>query len=275
MSKRDEKERFALAFYDLLFDYGGDAVPVRKPQLADYGVSESDVRAAERSKAISDSQCEKLFHGLLFLLFVIFSFLFGSLNYSKEKNIVLSVLVGLFLSVVPAFLLGAFIEDLVQKTWDKILVSKHPTHHATLTKYYEYRYDLRRFEYHQERLRKEFWTGLDGRQFEIELAALYKRLGCSVETTPYVRDEGIDIVLARDGQLIVVQCKRYNKPVGVAAARELYGVLKDKGVSEAILACTSGFTKGVVDFVRDKPIRLVGLEDITAMQKSLSDEAKT
>lgn len=59
-------------------------------------------------------------------------------------------------------------------------------------------------------------------------------------------------------------------PVGVASrrgvARELYGVLMHEGAEEAIIASVSGFTQGVVDFVKGKKIKLLDLEDILKMQ---------
>ena len=56
-----------------------------------------------------------------------------------------------------------------------------------------------------------------------ELARLHQKLGYVVKLTPYSRDGGIDIHLTRAGENTIVQCKRYNKPVGVSAARRRVG----------------------------------------------------
>ncbi len=63
---------------------------------------------------------------------------------------------------------------------------------------------------------------------------------------------------------------RHFGPVGPAVARELYGTLKHFRAPAAILASTSGFTKGVVAFARNKPIRLMGLTEIIALQEGHS-----
>jgi hypothetical protein len=55
--------------------------------------------------------------------------------------------------------------------------------------------------------------------------------------------------------------------VGPAVARELYGTLQHFGAPAAILASTSGFTKGVRAFVRGKLIVLMNLSDIIALQE--------
>lgn len=43
----------------------------------------------------------------------------------------------------------------------------------------------------------------------------------------------------------------------------LYGTLLDTGANKAILAAPRGFTNGVYDFVKDKPIELWDVNDLT------------
>lgn len=80
------------------------------------------------------------------------------------------------------------------------------------------------------------------------------------------------MVLRNRGVKTIVQCKRFSKPAGVAVVRELYGVLRDCEVDDALLACTGGFTQGVYDFVKGKPIKLLGLKEIIELQKSLAQD---
>ena len=72
-----------------------------------------------------------------------------------------------------------------------------------------------------------------------------------------------------------MQCKRHTGAVGVAIVRELYGVLQSSKANSAILASTGGFTKGVLDFVKDKPIQLLGLREIVDLQKSVGHKVET
>ena len=110
-----------------------------------------------------------------------------------------------------------------------------------------------------------YWMSLSGIQFEHELGSLYRQLGYQVQLTPASGDQGIDLILRKDGDTTIVQCKSYNRPVGPAAARELYGALIDCGAKNAVLACTAGFTQGVFDFVRGKPITLISAQDLASM----------
>lgn len=125
------------------------------------------------------------------------------------------------------------------------------------------------------RKRYEHWMSLSGTEFERELATLYRHLGYRVESTPISGDQGIDLVLRMNGKTTVVQCKSHKSPVGPAVARELLGSLVASGADDAILACTGGFTRGVKDFVRGKPITLISASDLADLGKSVDDKTPT
>ena len=124
-------------------------------------------------------------------------------------------------------------------------------------------------EAEQARLRKEveFWESLSGAEFERELASLFIRVGYQVEMTPMSRDEGVDLVLKRNGKIGIVQCKRYAQPAGPAIARELLGSMVAYHADYAVLACTGGFTQGVHEFVRDKELHLMSVHDIVQLSE--------
>src|SRR5207248_6022048 len=100
---------------------------------------------------------------------------------------------------------------------------------------------------------------LPWKRFEDLLGEAYRRQGYKIEETlgggP---DGGVDLILGRDGNVTLVQCKRWDgAPVGVQRVRELYGVLHDRGASEAKLVATTSFTPDAVAFAKGKPIELV------------------
>lgn len=122
------------------------------------------------------------------------------------------------------------------------------------------------------RTQVEFWKSLSGKRFEQELANLYSRLGYIVSLTPTTGDKGIDLILQKNEKEIIVQCKAHKKPVGPNVARELYGTLMAYKAHQAILASISGFSPGVREFVKSKPIKLICLQDIIYMQKTINDD---
>ena len=118
----------------------------------------------------------------------------------------------------------------------------------------------------QQELR-DFWKGLSGVQFELELADLLRRAGYSVLSTPASDDGGIDLRLSNGNTATIVQCKRHQKPAGPAIARELYGTLMDSDADEAILACTAGVSQRAREFLEGKPILIMDVDDIVRLQK--------
>jgi len=100
---------------------------------------------------------------------------------------------------------------------------------------------------------------LPWKRFEDLLGEAYRRQGYTVEETlGGGADGGVDLILGRDGNVTLVQCKRWNgAPVGVRQVRELYGVLHDRGASAAKLVATTSFTPDAVAFAKGKPIELV------------------
>ncbi|MEO5717689.1 MAG: restriction endonuclease [Chthoniobacterales bacterium] len=123
-------------------------------------------------------------------------------------------------------------------------------------------------------------TGLDSirelssKRFEDLLGEAYRRQGYAVEETlGGGADGGVDLVLRRDGEVTLVQCKRWKaRPVPVQTVRELYGVLHDRGANAAKLVATTRFTSEAAAFAKDKPMELVNqdalLELITGVQST-------
>lgn len=91
------------------------------------------------------------------------------------------------------------------------------------------------------------------RKFEELVAKLLERQGFTVELTPASADGGKDIYVCRTdigSFLYLVECKQYapDNPVGVSVVRELYGVVEAEKATAGIVATTSRFTKGAIEF---------------------------
>jgi hypothetical protein len=108
---------------------------------------------------------------------------------------------------------------------------------------------LRKYESWMNKTDENFWRSLSGRVFEIEMAELFRNMGYLAELSAQGGDGGIDIILRKDKEEIIVQCKAHKKAIGPSVARDLYGTMHHHGATSAILACTGGFTKGVHEYV--------------------------
>ena len=240
---------------------------MNRPELIDYGLTPANVEDANRI----ESGREFLRMRLVLVCLVSSLTLTIYWIYHKEQSISLALFLGYFLGMLYG-MIGAVIVALLLEAF---LASRNPLDQDLLKRHERFLADLKTFEKHRVRLLEAFWTGLSGQTFEHELAQLYMRLSYQVELTPKGRDGGIDIYLKKDNTSTIVQCKRFSNPVGVAVARELYGVLLSSKSDGAILACTGGFTKGVRDFVQGKPISLLDLKDIISLQQSIGYKLDT
>jgi restriction system protein len=100
---------------------------------------------------------------------------------------------------------------------------------------------------------------LGWREFEELVGEAYRRQGYAViENTSAGPDEGIDLVLKKDGNLVLVQCKQWKSTkVGVNIVRELLGVMTAEHATSGILITSGVFTQEAKNFAADKPIDLV------------------
>jgi restriction system protein len=115
---------------------------------------------------------------------------------------------------------------------------------------------------------------LPWKHFEDVIGEAYRRQGYHVEEMlGGGADGGVDLRLRKNGNVVVVQCKRWRgKPVPVQVVRELYGVMIDRRASAAKVVATTSFTPDAVAFAKGKPIELV---DSNALLRLVRDVQTT
>jgi hypothetical protein len=106
---------------------------------------------------------------------------------------------------------------------------------------------------------------MDGTGFEQYVADVYRSLGYAVEQTGSTGDHGVDLVLRKDGQLAVVQCKRWEGAVGEPVVREFFGSMVSYGAHSGFLVTTGEFTRQAIQFAEGKAFRLVDLDELMHM----------
>ncbi len=93
--------------------------------------------------------------------------------------------------------------------------------------------------------------------FERWVAARFRDLGYRVTETGGQGDHGVDLVVERDGDHAVVQCKNYRAwSVGEPTVRDLFGALHHYQASEAYLVTTAQFSQPARAWAVGKPITL-------------------
>ena len=62
---------------------------------------------------------------------------------------------------------------------------------------------------------------MSAREFEYSCANELRKMGWKAELTKGSGEQGVDIVAEKDGVRIVLQCKKYSRPVGNKAVQEI------------------------------------------------------
>jgi len=107
--------------------------------------------------------------------------------------------------------------------------------------------------------------------FERLVAECYKRQGYKVTVTSLGgADGGIDLVLHRGRDKVLIQCKHWRTTsVGAPIIREMFGLLTHHGATRVKVVCTGHFTRDAIAFAAGKPIDLVGGGHLLAMVRSV------
>lgn len=108
-------------------------------------------------------------------------------------------------------------------------------------------------------------------EFEELAAEAYRREGYSVEPTGGAAgDGGVDLVLRRNGQTTLVQCKHWKTwTVGVKIVRELRGVMASEKADYGVVVSYGTFTSEATAFAQENRITLVAGKELVELIRSV------
>ena len=85
------------------------------------------------------------------------------------------------------------------------------------------------------------------REFEMLVGEWFRKQGYTVTETGGVADGGVDIILTKDGETYLVQCKQWKAyKVGVNIVRELLGVMVTQGAAGGYLVTSSASARSSI-----------------------------
>jgi restriction system protein len=103
---------------------------------------------------------------------------------------------------------------------------------------------------------------MSGHEFEKYVAARVRQMGWDVSATSVTRDFGVDLIAARDGECIAIQCKRRAKPVGVSAVQQVVAGALHHQCSASAVVSNQEFTTAAKELARTHGCRLVGRSNL-------------
>ncbi len=118
----------------------------------------------------------------------------------------------------------------------------------------------------KDSIRAMSWTA-----FEHLISELYRRQGYSVvETGGGGADGGVDLVLRKNGERILVQCKHWQAySVGVKVVREVFGVVAAENAAKGIIVTSGDFTQEALHFAVGKNLELIDGNQLVKLVKAM------
>jgi len=190
---------------------------------------------------------------IIFTLIIILSFLLGLLRTNNINKAFICSFISIFPSII-FFLL---------------IMNKRAPKTSLHRAYEKYKEDINNYKYWNGKDKNNYWHSLTGIGFEYALAELFNLYGYRTALTKASGDKGVDIILEKDYDILIVQCKAHKVKISPNVARKLYDSMKYFGIEKSILASVSGFTSGVYEYVYDKNIELIETNDILEMMNEL------
>jgi len=117
---------------------------------------------------------------------------------------------------------------------------------------------------------------LSWKEFELLIGEAFRQRGYSVIETGDGADGGVDLVLTKNGERFLVQCKHWKSGarVSVMVVRELLGVMTSQKAKGGFVVASGGFTKDAEEFAQKNGINLIGRDELHRMIQAAQTSIK-
>jgi len=115
----------------------------------------------------------------------------------------------------------------------------------------------------------KFSDDMDPHHYEQFCALLTRKCGWDANTTSSSGDQGADIVACKAGHTLVIQCKKYGKPVGNKAVQEVIAAREFMQADSAAVVSNSTYTKSAKALAHAGEVHLWHHVDLLKLDKNL------
>ena len=268
---------------------------MQKPTLAQYGLANVNIDQLSREHSIfveneKSKQKKKDFKvnvgfvitlftwccpllGIIHILQILYALIFlpDAINLSEIKVSGLIYVGFIILGTIYTFRWSNWAED-ADKTKKGNPDLRNFNRKSEWERLLQYNRACQEYDVWERKCKRESWEALTGLQFEAEVASLFSKNGYKTTKTRATNDGGVDIILIHGSERIAVQCKAYKNKISPSIARDLYGVLNAGNYTSGIIATINGASLETKAFCRrciNKPIKIIDLDDLIMMQKTL------
>jgi len=115
----------------------------------------------------------------------------------------------------------------------------------------------------------EYNNDMDPHHYEQFCALLARKCGWNANTTSGSGDQGADILARKAGRTLVIQCKKYSKPVGNKAVQEVIAAREYTQADNAAVVSNSTYTKSAKALAHASQVHLWHHVDLLKLDKNL------
>lgn len=115
---------------------------------------------------------------------------------------------------------------------------------------------------------------LNGVEFEVAIAGLYKHKGYEVEITKASGDFGVDVIAKKGREILAIQAKRYSGKVGIKAVQEVSAGAFYYKATKAIVITNSFYTEQAKELAKNTDITLINKKHLANMWESYHPSAE-
>jgi restriction system protein len=123
---------------------------------------------------------------------------------------------------------------------------------------------------HEEITGARFRANMSPEEFEHYCAAVLRERKWNARVTQISGDQGVDIVADKRGVRIVIQCKKYSKPVGNRAVQEIVAGIAHQNAQRGVVVATSGYTSSAFKLAASNEVLLLHHSELHRIDKLLS-----
>lgn len=121
-----------------------------------------------------------------------------------------------------------------------------------------------------EQIERERIDQLSPYQYERFCAGILTKKKWRTELTQASHDQGADIIATKNGIRIVIQCKKYTKPVGNHAVQQVVAAVAHQQAQRGVVVATSPFTQPAKSLAISNNILLLHHEELPDIDRLLN-----
>ena len=122
---------------------------------------------------------------------------------------------------------------------------------------------------HLEELTIGFHKDILPEDYEKYCGELLKKSGWLIKYTKATGDQGVDVIAEKNGLKVIIQCKRYNNPVGNKAVQEALAGKEFEGADYGVVVTSATFTKSAEHLASKTGILLMHHNMLSEIDKIL------